>query len=608
MTLGYFKELFAAFTRRKVIDSNFESPLHRCLVFWDLFLLGVGGSVDVALYILLGSVIRDVCGPSIVISMIPGIFLCFIAGLCYAEFASYVPTSGSDYDYIYLSLGELCGFLDGWSILVSSCIATSALAQGAADLLRSLTNSVTFDYLDAHAPLPDHALLSTNVNVVAAIILLLVSIITAMGVQHSVRFNDVIVGINLLVILFTFITGLVYIDTDNWSGWDKFAPYGITGILKSLPYTIFFFCGFVCITYSSEEVVNPQKILPWSITASLIGIFVCFFLIGTVLSLIIPYNKLPMVSPLSDAFEVVAFKQSKYIIAFGGFCSCFSSVLTACYANSRLTYVMGRDGLIMKFVKKVNKRTLVPVRAVLITGFIATVMAAFVDLTILIEISSILMLLPYLALGISVILLRYKEYDPMDLNSMQDYYDMQPKNSRITQPDSNSGTEALMSGHLPLSQINDLFKRKAKTRIIIALVILVLSSAGLSLVIDSGISHKLETPLFVALCIILTISLLLSILVMHKIPHQVLKFRFTMPLFPILPTMFLAFCVFVMFQFSMWAWILFIINTIIGLVIYLGYGVKNSKVNRLNAKTENMKQTEDIELTKGESPRLIVKS
>ena len=596
--MGYFKSLFPAFTRRKVIDSDFESPLRRCLAFWDLFLLGVGGSVDVALYILLGNVIRDVCGPSIVISMIPGIFLCFIAGLCYAEFASYVPTSGSDYDYIYLSLGELCGFLDGWSILVSCCIATSALAQGAADLLRSLTNSVTFDYLDAYAPLPDHALLSTNVNVVAAIILVLVSIITALGVQHSVRFNDVIVGINLLVILFAFITGLVYIDTDNWSGWDKFAPYGITGILKSLPYTIFFFCGFVCITYSSEEVINPQKILPLSITASLIGIFVCFFLIGTVLSLIIPYNKLSMVSPLSDVFEVVAFKQSKYIIAFGGFCSCFSSVLTACFANSRLTYVIARDGLIMKFVNKVNKRTSVPVRAVLITGFIATVMAAFVDLTILIEISSILMLLPYLALGISVILLRYKEYDAMDLNSMQDYDATQPKNGHITQPDTNSGTEALMSdhlpssqindddtqpknnhktqpdansrteelmsGHIPLSQINDLFQRKPKTRIIIALVILFLSSAGLSLVIDSGISHKLETPLFVALSVILAILLLMSILVIHKTPHQVLKFRFTMPLFPILPTTFVAFCVFVMFQFSMWAWVLFIINTIIG--------------------------------------------
>jgi amino acid transporter len=558
--LDYFKNAFTAFTRRKVIESDFESPLHRCLVFWDLLLLGVGGSVDVALYVLLGNVMRDFCGPSVIISITVGFFLCLTCGLCYAEFASYVPTSGSDYDYTYLSLGELCGFLDGWSILVGCCIATSTLAQGAADLLRSLTNSVTFDYLDAHLPLPDHALLATNVNIVAAIILIVVSIITAMGVQHSVRFNDAVVAINLLVILFTFITGLVYVDNDNWSSWDKFAPYGVTGILRSLPYTIFFFGGFLCITYSSEEVINPQKILPWAITSSIFGIFICFFCIGTVLSLIIPYNQLSTVSPLSDAFGMVAFKQSKYIIAFGGCCSCFSSVLTACYANSRMTYVMARDGLIMKSLKKVNKRTLVPVRAVLITGFIAIVVAAFVDLTILIEICSILTIFPWLLLGTSVVLLRYKEYD---------YDDMQPMDSNKTQPgshDIDSATEMqnLMNGHLPLSQINSLFKRKAKTRIVIALVVLFLASAGVSLVINFGMSHNLGIPLFVTLCIVFTIPLLVSVLVIYKTPHQPIKFPFTMPLFPILPTVFLILCVFVMFQFSMWSWILFIINTIIG--------------------------------------------
>ena len=83
-----FKNVYATFTRRKTIESTFESPLRRCLVFWDLFLLGVGGSVDVALYILLGNVIREFSGPSIIISMVFGFFVCFISGLCYAEFGS----------------------------------------------------------------------------------------------------------------------------------------------------------------------------------------------------------------------------------------------------------------------------------------------------------------------------------------------------------------------------------------------------------------------------------------------------------------------------------------------------------------------------------------
>ena len=558
-----FKNIKAAFGRRKTIDSSFQSPLRRCLVFFDLFLLGVGGSVDVALYILLGNVIRDFCGPSIVISMIIGFFLCLISGLCYAEFGSYVPTSGSDYDYVYSTLGEFCGFLDGWSILIASVIATAALAQGAADLMRSLTDLATYHYLDAHAPLPDHPLLAQNVNIIAALLVVLVTIITALGVQSSVRINDAIVSINLLVILFTFITGLVYIDFDHWSGWDNFAPYGVTGILQSLPYTIFFYGGFVCITFSTEETINPQRILPRSIIASLIGIFACFFTVGTVLSLIIPYNKLSQVSPLSDAFEMVAFKQSKYIIAFGGFCSCFSSVLTAAYANSCLAYVMARDGLLMKFLCKVNKKSLVPVQAVLITGFTATVLAAFVDLTILIEICSILTLLPYVTLGISVILLRYKEYDANVIINMNGDNKIQPDNAAESN-ELASATNNLMNGHLPLSQMNVLFGSATKSKIIVALVLLFLSSASTSLLVRFGISYTLDTPIFATLGVIFAVPLFISTMVIQRTPRPVLKFPFTMPMFPVLPAMCLSLCTFVMFQFGMWAWILFVINTILG--------------------------------------------
>ena len=554
------QNVFTAFTRRKTIDSDFESPLRRCLVFWDLFLLGVGGSVDVALYILLGNVMRDFSGPSIVISMIFGFFVCFISGLCYAEFASYVPSSGSDYDYIYSTLGEFCGFLDGWSILLAAVIATAALAQGAADLLRSLTDSATFDHLDSHAPLPDHALLASNVNIVAALLIVLVTIITAMGVQSSVRINDAIVAINLLVVLFTFVTGLVYVDFDHWLGWKNFAPYGITGILGSLPYTVFFYGGFVAVTFSTEEVIEPEKILPRSIVASIIGIFVCFFSVGTVLSLIIPYNQLSNVSPISDAFEIVAFKQSKYIIAFGGFCACFSSVLTATYANSRLTYVMARDGLLMSFLQKVNRRTFVPIRAVLVTGFIATVLAAFVDLTILIEICSILVLLPYLLLAISIILLRYKQHNKQDLLTNINVDDKSPLN-KTELSDVASATGNLRTNH---PRINILFESKSKLRILVALLVLFLSSAGFALVVRFGISYELGTPLFATLCTFFVLPTLVSAIVIYQTPHQVLKFPFTMPMFPILPMLCVFLCTFVMFQFSIWAWILFIINTVIG--------------------------------------------
>ena len=536
--------------RKKFVDQSFESPLRRCLVFVDLFLLGVGGSVDVALYIVLGNVIRDLSGPSVLISMVPTFFVCLGSGFCYAEFASYIPTSGSDYDYVYSSLGEICGFFDGWSILVSSVLATAVLAQGAGDLLSSLTNSASYEYFDSHVELPEHSLLASNLNVMATLIVVLVTIITAIGVQGSIRFNGVIVVINILVVVFTFILGLFYINFDNWSSWDKFAPYGATGILDALPVVLFFYGGFVSVTFSSEEVINPHQILPKSIVASLVGIFVLFMMIAFVLGLVIPYDQLPKVSPLSDAFGNVAFKESKYIIAVGGFCSCFSSVLTASYANSRLAYVISRDGLISRFLSKVNKRMQVPINAVLTTGLIACVLAAFLDLTILVEMCSILTVVPYILLLFSVILPRYKEILPHK----------EPKEDEL----SVDAIDTIHDGSVSLSPSSVETETKIKPKIIVALVMLILSTTALSLLVRFSVSYNVDKVVFGILAAVFLIPLMLSFLVIYKTPYEKLVFPFTMPCFPLLPATCLVMCVFIMLQFSMWAWILFCCNSVLG--------------------------------------------
>ena len=536
--------------RKKSVDQSFESPLRRCLVFVDLFLLGVGGSVDVALYIVLGNVIRDLSGPSVLISMVLTFFVCLGSGLCYAEFASYIPTSGSDYDYVYSSLGEMCAFFDGWSILVASILATAVLAQGAGDLLSSLTNSASFEYLDSHVELPEHSLLASNLNVMATLIVILVTIISAIGVQGSIRFNCIIVVINIMVVIFTFILGLFYIDFDNWSSWDKFAPYGANGILDALPVCLFFYGGYVSVTFSSEEVINPYQILPKSIVASLVGIFVLFMMIAFVLGLAIPYDQLPKMSPLSDAFGNVAFKESKYIIAVGGFCSCFSSVLTASYGNSRLAYVISRDGLITRFLSKVNKRTQVPINAVLTTGLIAGVLAAFFDLTILVEMCSILAVMPYILLLFSVILSRYKEILPHE----------EPKEDES----SVDAIDTIDDGSVSLSPSSVETETKIKPKIIVALVMLVLSTTALSLLVRFSLSYDVDKVVFGILAAVFLIPLMLSFVVIYKTPYEKLVFPFTMPCFPLLPTTCLVMYVFIMLQFSMWAWIVFCCNFVLG--------------------------------------------
>ena len=265
---------------------------------------------------------------------------------------------------------------------------------------------------------------------------------------------------------------------------------------------------------------------------------------------------------------MVAFKQSKYIIAFGGFCSCFSSVFTASYGNSRLAYVMSRDGLIVNFLQVVNTRTLVPVRAVVFCGGIAALLAAFADLTILIEMCSILSVLPFVLLCIAVILLRYKVNDT---DKTTDVTNDEEATACINSHDviANNGQDEatkdeLRDGHLSLSQTNVLCESKTKLRIKLALLTLVISSVGISLVARFGMSYRLGMPTFVTLEIVFAIPMLLSMMVIYRTPHQAVKFPFTMPMFPILPCICLALCIFVMVQFSMWSWILFVVHIAIG--------------------------------------------
>ena len=185
----------------------------------------------------------------------------------------------------------------------------------------------------------------------------------------------------------------------------------------------------------------------------------------------------------------------------------------------------------------------------MVTGFIATVLAAFVDLTILIEICYILVLLPYLLFYfISIMLLRYKEHNKqVSIVTYVNVDDKSPLN-KTELTDVASATGNLRTNH---PRINILFEGKSKLRIIIALLVLFLSSAGFALVVRFGISYELGTLFFATLCIIFALPMLVSTIVIYRTPHQVLKFPFTMPMFPILPMLCVFLCTFVMF--SMWA-------------------------------------------------------
>ena len=95
-----------------------DQSLHRALGPVNLMLLGIGAVIGAGIFVLTGTAAAHNAGPGIVLSFVIAGTACGLAGLCYAEFASMLPISGSAYTYAYATLGELVAWIIGWDLIL----------------------------------------------------------------------------------------------------------------------------------------------------------------------------------------------------------------------------------------------------------------------------------------------------------------------------------------------------------------------------------------------------------------------------------------------------------------------------------------------------------
>jgi APA family basic amino acid/polyamine antiporter len=107
-----------------------EYQLKRSLGALDLVVFGVGVVIGAGIFTLTGRAAHDVAGPAIVVSFVIAAICCALAAVCYAEFASTVPVSGSAYTFSYASLGEIFAWIIGWDLVLELLLGASVVAQG----------------------------------------------------------------------------------------------------------------------------------------------------------------------------------------------------------------------------------------------------------------------------------------------------------------------------------------------------------------------------------------------------------------------------------------------------------------------------------------------
>lgn len=378
--------------------------LNRTLGLFDLIFLGVGCVIGTGIFVVTGVVAAESTGPAIVISFIIAGIACALAALCYAEFSSAVPISGSVYTYTYATMGEIFAFLIGWDLMLEYVLAISAVATGWSAYFRSLIEGfgVNFPTILSSAPGTGKGGI---IDLPAIIIILLVTALVSIGVKESTRFNNVMVFIKLAIIFIFIFAGVGYVKPENWT---PFAPFGFDGIITGAATVFFAYIGFDVIATASEEVKRPKRDMPIGIIASLAICTILYMVVSLILTGMVPYTSLNVGDPVALALEVVGLNSIAGVISVGAVAGITTVLLALIFAQVRLTFAMSRDGLLPKKLAVVHKKYKTPFGNTWFTGFVAAGIAGFIDLTTLAHLVNMGTLAAFTLISIAIIILRKK--------------------------------------------------------------------------------------------------------------------------------------------------------------------------------------------------------
>ena len=542
---------------------NSSHSLNKVLSVRDLTALGIAAVIGAGIFSTVGKACFD-GGPAVVLLFVITAIACGFSALCYAEFASQIPISGSAYTYSYVAFGELVAWIIGWALLMEYAIGNITVAISWSSNLSSFFNNIglhipaylstsffeaknghdeflalggeSSDYVKSLHNLwltaPRIGNLPFIFNFPALIITVFITWLIYVGIKESRTSANLMVAFKLLVIFVVIIVGFFYVNPENWI---PFAPNGLSGVMKGVSAVFFAYIGFDAISTAAEECKNPQRDLPRGMIYSLIICTVLYILIALVLTGMVSYKQLDVGDFLASAFNSRGMNWLGGIIALSAVVATTTVLLVFQMGQPRIWMNMSRDGLLPKRFAKIHPRYKTPSFSTIVTGFVVGVPALFLDSDLVTDLCSIGTLFAFALVCGGVLMMPAEERQKAK-------FKIPYMNAKYIVP--------VLLIVIPL--IIHLYDQDTLKNFF--------SFTDPEHTPAELFKSRIPYYIFILLCLIITVY---SYLRNHSL----------------IPVLGLVSCLYLMTELGIKNWIAFGIWLLIGLVIYFSYGYRNSKLN-----------------------------
>lgn len=411
-----------------------KKSLKRQLGPVQLTLLGVGAIIGTGIFVLTAEAGQK-AGPAMMIAFVIAALVCALAALAYAELASMIPVSGSAYTYSYGVFGEGLAWTVGWALVLEYAVAAGAVAVGWSGYMNGLLISAGIPLPEAFRTGPyDGGLF----NILAFGITLLITGLLILGTSKSAKVNAVLVSIKVAALVAFIWFALPAVQDENFkpffpTGWGS--PMGGIGVLGAAASIFFAYVGFDAVSTAAEETENPNRNIPIGLIGSLMICTVFYLLVGY--GAVGAMGSQPMLDangiafhpgspelaaackgsealvcskePLAHVLRVLGLPAVGNMIGLAAALALPSVVLMMIYGQTRIFFVMSRDGLLPEALSKIHEKYQTPHIITMITGAGVSLFAALFPVGILADISNSGTLFAFFMVAIGVMVLRVKQ-------------------------------------------------------------------------------------------------------------------------------------------------------------------------------------------------------